>query len=144
MHSRQAIRQAAIALLDAAPALAGRVKASRVYPIDQDAELPVVLVYTLAERIERDTLKSNARTLDLVVAIKATASEGLLDDALDVLAEVVEVAMVDLQGQAGARDVALREVQAQLEGTADRPVGAMALVYEVRYRTAFGAPGSAL
>ena len=91
--SRKAIRHAVRDLLDAQPALQGKVHASRNYPVS-GAELPCVLVYTERDAGEEVTDTIMQRTIDLVVrvAVRGDADEGA-DDQLDDLCELVEGAI---------------------------------------------------
>lgn len=86
---RKLIRHAVRDALNALPSLNGRVKASRVYPVNAKS-LPVVLVYTERDPATKsnDFMQKRDLQLKIVVIVQADADA---DDALDDLCEAIEV-----------------------------------------------------
>lgn len=85
---RKLIRHAVRDVLNAVPSLAGRVKASRVYPVAAKS-LPVVLVYTERDPATKgnDFMEKRELQLKIVVIVQADADA---DDKLDDLCEAIE------------------------------------------------------
>ncbi|TCS37483.1 hypothetical protein EDC30_104287 [Paucimonas lemoignei] len=86
---RKLIRHAVRDALNAVPLLAGRVKASRVYPVAAK-NCPVVLVYTERDPATKsnDFMQKRDLQLKIIVIVQADADA---DDALDDLCEAIEV-----------------------------------------------------
>lgn len=142
MHKRAAIRKAVVAALTGAPELSGRVSSSRVRRT-QDTELPVALVYSLAEPAqEMDLARSLSRKLSIVVELRVKATDAL-DDAIDDLAVVVEETMsVDPKFGMLALDSYLESTQIGLNGETEYKHGVALLTYAVTYRTLAGQPSA--
>lgn len=89
MSPRKAIRHAVRDLLAAQPTLAGRVYASRNWPVGSK-KLPVVLVYTERDVSEQISETLEQHTVDIIVRIvmPGDADEGA-DDQLDDLCDLV-------------------------------------------------------
>jgi len=99
-HKRQRVREAVIATLTSIPDWSGRVFANRARPTEQ-AELPVALVYTVAEESELANIAfglSRTLTLNLELRVSAVSS---LDTVLDGYCEAAEAAMRPTQPLAG-------------------------------------------
>ncbi|WP_431477829.1 hypothetical protein [Massilia eburnea] len=103
---RKLIRHAVRDVLNATPSLAGRVKASRMYPVAAK-NCPVVLVYTERDPATKsnDFLQKRELQLKIVVIVQADVDA---DDALDDLCEAIEA-----------------QIEAQMNGSAG-PVGQLA------------------
>lgn len=134
-HKRKRIRDAVVAVLEAVPGWEGRVFANRARPTE-NAELPVVLVYSLAE--DSNEISTGGTLLrDLTVAIEARTNVSLeLDDALDEMAAKVETAM------AADRRLGRRAISSRLSGTnmgldgeGESRQAVATLTYIVQYQT---------
>ncbi len=127
-HRRQQIRTAI------AQAIGGET--TRFRPT-ADSELPVKLVYTLAEKSGLADLK---RTLQRVVSVGIeirAASTGQLDNALDALCEEVEAAMADDPSFGRlALNSHLASTSIGLDGEGEQRHAVAVLEYQVTYRTA--------
>lgn len=133
-HRRQQIREAIAEALGAHATLTGRVFATRVHPTP-DADLPVVLVYMLAESSELENLNRNLRRdADAQIEIRVAATDGM-DDALDDLCEIVE-AVMEATPQFGGLVVNswLTGTQIGIDGEGDFRQGVGTLTYRVQYR----------
>lgn len=95
---RKLVRHAVRDVLNAAPPLAGRVKASRMYPVAAK-NCPVVLVYTERDPATKvnDFVQKRELQLRIVVIVQADVDA---DDALDDLCEVIE-AQIEAQMNGG-------------------------------------------
>ena len=137
-HKRKTIRDGVKALLVAGvPGLAGRVYSQRMFPVQRD-ELPCAVVFTSDESSLRNNLnrRTLTRSLAVVVAIKASGAEDEVEDAVDALAVLVEQALADKGfGIAGVQDSYLERTTTSLDGQSQLPLGSLALVYRVAYRT---------
>ena len=141
-HVRTQLRDAAAIVL----APAGAVHKSRSYSL-AESELAAILVYTNAESIDLD---ENAafdlydRTLALVVEpiVQATAD---VDTALDTLIEAIEMAIGADPGLGGlALHCLLRSIEVTISTEGAQPIARARMTYEVRYRTAFENPSTAI
>ncbi|HEY8359365.1 MAG TPA: hypothetical protein VIL30_18090 [Ramlibacter sp.] len=134
-HKRQRIREAVVAVLSGIPDWQGRVFANRARPTEQK-ELPVTLVYSLAEESEAATI---GRTLmrRLTIAIELRTSVLLaLDDALDDFAEKAEQAMAaDPRLGKRAIDSTLVSTTLGLDGEGDSRQAIATLTYSIKYQT---------
>ncbi|SFG29685.1 hypothetical protein SAMN05518865_110172 [Duganella sp. CF458] len=99
---RKLIRHAVRDVLNAAPSLFGRVKASRMYPVAAK-NCPVVLVYTERDPATKtnDFMQKRELQLKIVVIVQADVDA---DDALDDLCEAIE-AQVEAQMNGGSGPV---------------------------------------
>ena len=135
-HARTQIRAAAVAALEGvAP-----VSASRVYPIDE-AELPVLLVWTNAEEITGGTHGAYARELTLIV--EAVARGGTVDDDLDTLLVGVEKALARNTLGGLCKPLAPTAIDINIE-TGSALIGRARTTFRVTYYTPFGNPESVL
>lgn len=100
---RKLIRHAVRDVLNATPSLAGRVKASRTYPVTAQ-NCPVVLVYTERDAATKsnDFMQKRELQLKIVVIAKADADA---DDALDDLCNAIE-AQIEAQMNDGSSSIA--------------------------------------
>ena len=93
MHVRAQLRAAAVALLAALPATAGRVYPSRLRPL-RDADLPCLLVHTDDEEIAVLDIGGDVLERRLRLVVRACVkTAGALDDALDALIAEVEAGL---------------------------------------------------
>lgn len=99
---RKLIRHAVRDVLNGAPLLAGRVKASRMYPVAAK-NCPVVLVYTERDPATKsnDFMQKRELQLKVVVIVQADVDA---DDALDDLCEAIE-AQIEAHMNAGSGSV---------------------------------------
>lgn len=142
-HLRRQIREAIASAITGLATTGSRVFQARVYPLES-ADLPGLLVSTLAETSERATLPAPGlmvRTLRLqVVAIASGVSD--VDDTLDQICKEVEIALaMPCTALAGiAKTITLASTDIELTGTSSRPVGQAAMTYEVVYVAAENTP----
>lgn len=149
MHERQAIREAVVAALKNAAGVAAIVGA-RVYPnrteLLRRPELPAIVVFTLAERVDESSAQTAPRELEriLTLAIECAVEEPLeaepggksVDDQLDDLAREVEKAMdADDTFGATAADSILTQTDVDLLEEGERRLGVMRLSYDLTYYT---------
>jgi hypothetical protein len=139
-HQRKLIRDAIVAALTGETAAADRVRSTRLTPWRKGA-LPAISVYAVDEDV--DPAKSDAapRKLHRVVnmtieGVLAETNEDQLDDALDALAEEIEVAM-DADPYLGgvAADSMLLRTELGTATLGERPHGAVQLTYAVTFQT---------
>lgn len=135
---RKAIRDAAVARIQAAgTALGARVFSNRVTPI-QTRDLPAAVVFTRGETVSAisEAPRIDRRELRLVVHLVAIANEAV-DDQLDALAAAVESAIYggnDLGGLVSTIGLASIEGP-ELSDEGERITGNLALVWTVVYET---------
>jgi hypothetical protein len=128
-HVRKQIRDAAVAAL----ASLGGVHATRTVPVDQ-AELPVILVYTNSEQIERMAVGLYARTLELVVEIVAKGRA--VDDELDGLLVSVEPLLNANRLGGLCRPLVLNSISVDVDASGETPIGRARVTYSAVYQTA--------
>lgn len=139
-HRRKVIRDGVKALVATVADFQNRVYTARVFPVQRD-ELPCAVVYALDEPVTQVNLaRTVQRDLAVVVAIKATGAEDELEDAVDALAVEVEKALQAKRPIDGILEARLERTTTTLDGQTQLPLGSLALVYRVSYRTAAGAP----
>jgi hypothetical protein len=134
-HKRQAIREAIVAILNGVPALTGKVFANRARPTEIN-ELPVALVYTVAEESDLANIGVGlSRTLTVAIELRAKAV-GALDDVLDGLCELVEASMSaePTLGQLAFLSF-LRSTAIGIDGEGEARQALATLNYELRYET---------
>jgi len=145
-HVRKQIREYFASQLTGLTTTGANVFESRVYPM-QNAKLPALLIYSTSETSEEAAF-SKKRIQDRTVSIQV---EGFVrtvsnfDDTLDLIAEEVEIALLDdptLGGLATLTD--LVQTEATYTGDGEQPVGTIILTFEVHYRTETGVPGTAI
>lgn len=130
-HVRQQIREACAALVTGLATTGNRVFQSRMLPQDS---LPCLLVSTNDESVEGGDIGNlNERRLQLVIRGFAKGNANL-DDTLDTIAAEVETAMAP-------KGYALRSVEVDFDDSLEKPVGSIALKFEVLYFTRAGSPG---
>lgn len=140
MHERQAIRDAAVALLTGETAAGARVYKTRIEPV-LGADLPAISVYTDSETVAPSSgltaPQELTRTVELAVEGWVTAATtDALDDALDDLCLEIETAMdqdLNLDETAYSSLLASTESAWKLDGRV--PIGAVRMVWTVVYHT---------
>jgi hypothetical protein len=135
MHKRQRIREAVVERLKTVPEWLDRVVATRARPTEPK-ELPVVLVYTTAERSELATIQLDlSRTLTLMLELRTRAAEDL-DAALDEMSAKAEAAIMADPRLGGLVTVSfLTETTIGLDGEGESRQAFASLTYEIRYET---------
>lgn len=143
-HVRAQLRAAAVALLAALPATAGRVYPSRLRPL-RDADLPCLLVHTDDEDIASLDIGGDVLERRLRLVVRACVkTAGALDDALDALISEVETALAGQTFGGLAKSTELTAIGIEMDDALEKPAGDAALTYTVTYYTAAGSPGTAL
>jgi hypothetical protein len=142
-HQRREIREAVKAQLlgTAAPvtyatAAGARVYETRMTPF-REIELPAIAIYALEETSadEGKAPRELKRKLTLEIVAAATATDDV-DDVLDGLAQEIECAMnSDETFGSKASDSVLTDTQMAVETTGKKPIGMVALTYDVTYYT---------
>lgn len=145
MHVRQQIREAAVAALNGATAAGASVFSGRTFPLS-DENLPGLCVYALNEATEVETTGSASLLRELTIAVEGYArANSDLDDALDGLAEEIEVALGAAGRVGGAIDFVgptSTEIEFADPG-AEVPAAVIRLEFRYLYQTALGAPSIA-
>jgi hypothetical protein len=141
-HVRKLIRAEVVATLNAVPSLTGRVHKTRLKSFAQSA-LPRVCVYTMEESSDGDnTGRALRRSLSLMVEIIVAANDGI-DDAVDDLAELIEVALAaDRQRGGLAYDTTLTSTRLSVHQEGEEKTGHGVLSFAVVYRTARANPAN--
>lgn len=117
---------------------------SRVYALSPTAELPCLLIYTLAEDTSKTVLchpGEQDRTISVAVEGVAAATADL-DDVLDQIAKEVEVKMATdfyLSGLAKNAQLTRTEIQFQ-GGDSPQPVGSVRMTWTIVTTTLEGVP----
>jgi len=149
-HGRKLIRHAVVTRLTNATAAGNRVSATRMDP-HRKSDLPAISVYTLREPTDPGSSSTAPRELTRDVKVEIAGwvvhSDALpLDDAMDDLAEQIEMAMdADpfLGGAAGDSFLESTEMQVrEPDGASDPLIGIITLTYSVTYRTIPSAPAN--
>jgi hypothetical protein len=135
-HLRKQIRAEVVATLDAVQSLNGRVHKTRLKPFAQDM-LPRICVYTMEEASDSDgTAGALRRQLMLHIEIIVRGNDSI-DDAVDDLAELVEVALAADRRRGGlAYDTTLTSTRLSVAQEGEEKTGFGLLTYAVVYRTA--------
>jgi len=136
-HQRQTIREAVkTALVDASTAAGSRVYESRV-SAHRRLRLPAIAIYTMEEVC--DDRKTAPRVLkrDLTLAIEGAVKLAAdVDDAMDSLADEIEVAMhADPTFGGVMADSVLTSTAIDIAEEGDQPIGVIRLDYRVTYYT---------
>ncbi len=145
-HPRKQIRAAFAERLKGRTRADGRVYKSRLAPVSEEElkeDGPAILVYARMEKADKDDdygVEGDATTVErhLTLVTEAMLVAGdEVDDALDDIAEEMEAAISDfiIPGFESAV-VRLRESDIDLvTDQVKRPIGAIGLVWQIRYRT---------
>jgi hypothetical protein len=156
-HPRKLIRLAfkdrlALPLPDSSfrTAAGSRVYASRLAPVSEDElkeDGPAILVYARMEKYNADKdygvegIATNVeRELTLVTEAMTLGGE-TVDDKLDDMAEEMEAALSDFEIP-GFETARIRLIESDIDVITEqvkRPVGAIGLVWQIKYRTAWRA-----
>lgn len=139
MHPRKRIRDAVVATLKERTSAGTRVDTTRLDPYPRN-ELPGISVYTPDEQVDPNVESAPRELLRVVrVAIAgfvAGSRSFPLDDAMDALAEEIEVAMDGDRFLSGAAyDAVLESTDMATLGEGDPRIGIVTLTYSVEYHT---------
>ena len=145
-HVRQQIRERIATTITGLTTTGSNVYQSRVYPLDS-VSLPALLVYTLSEGSEVDTMGTSLglnRTLS--VAIEGYVKVNIdFDDVVDDICKEVEAALgADRALNNLAKSQNITSTEIQFNGEGDQPVGVVTMTYTVVYRTTTTAPDIAI
>lgn len=132
-HVRAQIRAAAVTAL----AGVGPVYATRTIPVES-TDLPVVLIYTNSEEIERLAVGIYVRTLELVVEIVARGRT--VDDDLDAKIALTETALNGNRLGSLCRPLAPASIAVEVETGGELPIGRARMTYTAVYQTAHTSP----
>jgi len=143
-HMRTQIRDAVVDLLIGAAITAKRVYPTRRTPLGAES-LPAVLVYTMSEDSQPETL-SSPRWLsrDLELMVEAVAQDNAaIDDTLDALAQKIEAAMGGalanvagpLRQMVRGGDLARTQIGLRPGNPDEKGTGHIVLTYRLNYRT---------
>ena len=144
MHARQAIREAAAALLTGLTTTGSRVHQSRLPYVTLDTgELPALLVTTEDESIDAANVH-NGLERRLTLTVSGLAKTGsTLDDTLDTIAAEVETALGGHRTLSGTcTDSRITSIRVGIDTSLETDVGRVDLTFEVLYFTNAGAPGT--
>lgn len=134
-HVRTQIRASIAALVTGLASTGPRVFQSRMRP-QSDAILPCLLVTTADEEITQSQIGGLfERRLSLII-IGIAKQNNAIDDALDQIAAEVETQMV-IDHRA-----TLVGIETDFDDETDKPVGRIALRYQIIYYTRAGTPGT--
>lgn len=143
-HQRQLIREAVKAALLNQTAAQGRVEETRLVPA-RIGELPTISVFSNEEDSEKGQEAPRELKRRLVITVECRVgvpAGGALDDSLDAIAQEVERAMhADPTLGGKCQDSFLSGTNFGTVAGAERPLGAVQLLYAVTYWT--GAPEAA-
>jgi hypothetical protein len=145
-HVRQQIRERIATTITGLTTTGSNVYQSRVYPLDS-VSLPALLVYTLSEGAEVDTMGTSLglnRTLSVAIEgyVKVNTD---FDDVVDDICKEVEAALgADRALNNLAKSQNITSTEIQFNGEGDQPVGVVTMTYTVVYRTTTTAPDIAI
>lgn len=135
-HVRTQIRRAAVAALTGlAP-----VKEGLDWPLAEEG-IPLILVSTRDEELERGSLDAYSRTLDLVV--EAVAKGPFVDDGLDALISTIEAALNQSKLGGLCKPLLLKSIAVTTERGAQL-IGRARMTYRCVYFTSQTNPASAI
>jgi hypothetical protein len=136
-HVRQQIRAATVTALSSI----GSVFASRTIPLESP-ELPAVLVYTNNETIERATMGTYARTLELVTEVVAQGRT--FDDDLDAVLVQIETALNQSKLGGLCKPLLAASIDVTVDTSGSTPTGRARLTYQAVYYTDHSSPETAV
>jgi hypothetical protein len=145
MHARQQIRDAVATALTGLSATGSNVFKTRVHKLEQET-LPALLVYTLQEDAERETIgaRKQQRALRVGVEIAVQQVSGIDAELDDIAVEVENALETAWQAASGIwasiRDLQLNSSVISMSGEGEQRALGMVLTYTVLYRTAEGVP----
>ena len=135
MHVRRQIRESIATLLTGLASTGTRVHQSRMRP-QSAAGLPCLLVTTNDEDVSPGTI-GNIYERSLTVVVRGFAmGSATLDDDLDQIALEVETAL------AAYTNAVLDKLEVDFDDELEKPVGSIAMTYQVSYYTADKSPGT--
>lgn len=142
-HVRRQIREAIASAVTGLATTGPFVFQSRVYPA-QTSEMPCLLVFTTSESVEVSTIHPSPmlqRTLQMQIVALARATVDL-DDTLDQICKEVETILANPLSilNSLARSIKFLGTEIEMQGTAEKPIGAATLSYEIEYFTLESAP----
>jgi len=146
-HLRKTIRDAVTSRVTGLTTTSTRVYKSRNLPLTT-AELPALCVYARGDRPDYDVPSAMgppkiARTIELHVQGYVKDSDAsTIEDTLDGIAEEVETAMYT-SAFTGVMALQLGDQTIEVEDAGDESLGTIDMVFNVTYRAAEGAPGTA-
>ena len=141
-HLRQQIRERVATLLTGLSTTGSNVFQSRVYPLQQSS-LPGILIYTNEEESEYlstgDTRLIESRlSLSVEAYCQGTAN---FDDTIDTISKEVQVAIAGDRFLNGlAKEVMLNSTEISFDGTSEKPIGYISMIYMVDYHFDEDAP----
>jgi hypothetical protein len=133
-HKRTSIRNNVTTTLTGLTTTGLNVFESRIYP-NELAKLPLLNVYSNTETSELSSIGKIERNLEIMVEgfAKATAN---IDEALDVIAKEVEVALAtDLTRGGHAKETFLTNTEYELENIGNQQLGVIKMTFNVHYIT---------
>ena len=133
-HKRTSIRNNVTTTLTGLTTTGSNVFESRIYP-NELAKLPLLNVYSNTETSELSSIGKIERNLEIMVEgfAKATAN---IDEALDVIAKEVEVALgTDLTRGGHAKETYLTNTEYELENIGNQQLGVIKMTFNVQYIT---------
>lgn len=148
-HLRKSIRDAAATAVTSLTTTSTRVYKSRNLPLTS-AEFPSLLVYARSDTPDYTDSSMGARqlvprTVELhVQGMVKDSDSAVIEDTLDLIAEEVETALFAAFPFANAYGLQLAEQTLSVDASGDETLGTIDMVFNVLYRAAEGAPGTAV
>ena len=141
-HLRQQIRERVGTLLTGLTTTGSNVFQSRIYPLQQSS-LPGILIYTNEEESEYlsvgDTRLIESRlSLSIEAYCQGTSN---FDDTIDTISKEVQIAISGDRFLNGlAKEVMLSTTEISFDGSTEKPIGFISLIYVVSYHFDENAP----
>lgn len=135
-HVRKQIRAAVVAAVTGLTTTGTNVFVSR-QPRIEDDEYPCLLVYTLEEESEIDTMnrpRGLERSVDVAIEAVEKGTTGV-DDTLDTIAKEVEAALGNNLLGGLVKDLWLSSTKFTFDGEAKKVYGAAQMIWQANYRT---------
>lgn len=145
-HGRQQIRDAVVAAVTGLATTGNNVFRTRIHPLEE-ASLPALLVYTLSETSDIDTMgrprgQSRVLRIGIEIAVQQLAN---IDNLMDTIAAEVEVAMASNAPLNGMlHDLTLDSADVVKSGDGEVRMLGMQMTYSAQYRTREGSPATLL
>ena len=132
-HARKQIRDQLMTTLTGLTTTESRVFNSRVY--DHDA-LPCISVYTLSEELGEESQNKQFRMLNVMVEVRAKATDSLEDDLDKIGAEIEDAIFAngDTTLSNTCKDFDYDGLDIELSGEAEQPFGLMTMRFMAMYR----------
>lgn len=134
-HARQQIRAQLVSTLTGLTTTGNNVIASRVYDVATNS-LPSLAIYTLSEDVGDESANKQMRQLDVVVEVRAKASNNL-DNTLDAIGAEVEDALFaagDTTLNGKCKNFNYDGLEITLSSEAEQPIGLMTMRFIAQYR----------